>query len=80
MIEERCFYKSTAVKSKLFVVGGSDTNNFVVLDSTTNKFTRLMRSQSAKYLPNPVEVITVGTKLYVFRNNGKEIVSDIDND
>ena len=41
MINGRFGHKSIAVKNKLFVVGGIDTNDCEVFDSTTNKFTVL---------------------------------------
>ena len=66
MVKERYGHKSVAVKNKLFVIGGLCTNNCEVFDLTTNEFT-LLKQPSSIFLHGPIEVITIGSKIFVFR-------------
>ena len=81
MINERDGHKSVAVKNKLFVFGGSIRNDCEVFDSTTKNFTLLKEAAPAsKYkLIGRTEVITIGSKILLFRNNGKVITYDSEN-
>ena len=81
MIHKRFHHKSVAVKNKLFVIGGHSTSNCEVFDSTTNKFTLLNQPTLA---PNILQhlsgLITIGSKLFVFRNKGYVTIYDSKND
>ena len=71
MINVRFCHKSVAVKNKLFVVGGLSTSNCEVFDSTTNKFTVLKQPTLASRfnLREPFGVITIGSKIFIFKDN-----------
>ena len=64
-INERARHESVAVKSKLFVIGGLNTNNCEVFDSTTEKFTVLKQPTFAK-LFGLSQVITIGSEFFYF--------------
>ena len=82
MINVRFCHKSVAVKNKLFVISGINTNSCELFDSTTNKFTLLKQPTQATgfYLYSPSEVITIGSKIFVFRRKGIMIVYDFEKD
>ena len=82
MINDRYGHKSIAVKNKLFVIGGFLKKDCEVFDSTTNKFTLLKQPTSAfgYNCKDPSGVITIGSKLFVFRNNSNVIIYDYNND
>ena len=69
MIENRFGHKSVAVKNKLFIVGGINTVSFEVYDSNTEKFSLLKEPQLGirKVLYEPMEALTVGRKIFVFK-------------
>ena len=71
MINERFCHKSVAVKNKLFLIGGMFTNNCEVFDSNTKTYTLLKQPTLASgfILYHPTEVITVGNKLFIFKND-----------
>ena len=77
MINERVRHKSVAVKTKLFVFCGRDTYKCEVFDSTTNKFTLLVQPTSASRFDfsDPPEVITIGSKIFVFQNDSSKVYS-----
>ena len=79
MINERSGHKSIAVKNKLFVIGGSFDNNYEVFDSNTKTFTLLKESMQDTGL-TPSGVITIGSKIFMFHNEGEMIVYDFEND
>ena len=81
LINTRFCHKSVAVKNKLFVIGGFIRNDCEVFDSTTNKFALLKQptSISRLILYEPLEVITVGNKFYVFQRNGDVKIYDFEN-
>ena len=68
MNEERYAHKSVAIKNKLFVVGGWNTPWCEVFDSTCDEFVMLkpLRKSFERYLIWPVEVLSIGSKLFVF--------------
>ena len=80
MVIERFGHKSVAVKNKLFAIGGLNTNDCEVFNSTTNKFTLLKQpTLASKYNFNDFsEVITIGSKIFVFQENGKVNIYDFE--
>ena len=82
MINERYGHKSVAVKNKLFVMGGRFINSCEVFDSSNNKFTLLKQPIPApkNFLSNPSGVITIGSKIFVFRNMGSVTTYDFESD
>ena len=79
MINERYYHKSVAVGHKFFVVGGMFINDCEVFDSTTNNFTLLKEPilASGFDLHDPSEVITIGSKIFVFLTNSNVKTYDI---
>ena len=76
MIVRRWCHKSVSVKNKLFVVGGWGTPNCEVYDSTCNKFVSL-KSPPASFTSRLIctaGVISIGSKLAVFRNRTNSIL------
>ena len=69
MIKNRFGHKSVAVKNKLFIVGGINTVSFEVYDSNTENFSLLKEPQLGirKVLYEPMEALTVGRKIFVFK-------------
>ena len=69
MIENRFGHKSVAVKNKLFIVGGINTVSFEVYDSNTENFSLLKEPQLGirKVLYEPMEALTIGRKIFVFK-------------
>ena len=82
MIDEREGHKSVAVKNKLFIVGGYSTNNCEVFDSSTNKFTMLKQPTYASGIDvyYPTKVITIGSKIFVFKGVSEVTTFDFTND
>ena len=82
MLKVRFGHKSVAVKNKLFVVGGYINSDCEVFDSTTNKFTFLKQTTlaSKSFLRRPSGVITIGSKIFVFRDERNVIIYDFEND
>ena len=80
MIDEREGHKSVAVNHKLFVIGGFNTNNCEAFDSNTHEFTLIKKptSVSGFSLYEPNEVVTIGSKIFVFQNNSKVITYDFE--
>ena len=66
----------------MFVISGINTNSCEVFNSTTNKFTLLQQPTLAPnfFLHDLSGVITIGSKLFMFRNNGYVIIYDFKND
>ena len=81
MVKERSDHKSVAVKNKLFVIGEICTNNCEVFDSTTYKFTLLKQPTLASgfHLYDLFEVITIGSKIFVFQRNSNVKTYDFEN-
>ena len=77
-INERARHESVAVKNKLFVIGGLYTNNSEVFDSTIKNFT-LLKQPTGFNLCVPHEVITIGSKIYVFKDIGEVIIYEFEN-
>ena len=79
MIVRRFCHKSVAVKNKLFVIGGYIKCE--VFDSTTNKFTLLKQPTLASRfnLSEPYDVISIGSKLFVFKEDRNVIIYDFEN-
>ena len=79
MVKRRKDHRSVSVKSKLFVVGGNLSQSCEVFSSTTNKFT-LLKEPAIDFGGDPVEMIAIGTDLFVFFEKGIVLVYDFDND
>ena len=80
MINGRYCHKSVAVKHKLFVVGGLDTNDCEVFDSTTSKFTVLKQpTLASRYdLYESFGVNNIGSKIFIFKDNSNVITYDFE--
>ena len=70
MIFRKGRHKSVAVKNKLFIIGGS---NCEVFDSTIKMFTLLKQPASKYTFHYNTEVITIGSKIFMFQENRKVI-------
>ena len=75
MVEERCHHKSVAVKNKLFIVGGN-TATCEVYDLNYGKFNLLkfVKETTYDYIKNPIEVLSIGNKLFIFKRNGTSVL------
>ena len=77
MIKERGLHKITTVRNKLFVVGGDleDYGSCEVFNSFSNTFVRIKSPPDSldAEVGYPVEVISVGTKIFVFPDMLAEI-------
>ena len=72
MIKARCRHRSVAVKNKLFILGGETPLQIFettceVFDSFSNNFTLL--KSPLPFSPFHIEVIPIGSKLFVFAEN-----------
>ena len=67
--------------SQLFVIGGFVRNDCEVFDLTTNKFTLLKqpRPASRNNLSGHSQVITIGSKIFVFCRNYFVSIYDFEN-
>ena len=81
MINGRFCHKSIPVKNKFFVVGGFDTNDCEVFDSTTNKFTVLKQATLAsRYdLYESFGLNNIGSMIFIFKDNSNVITYDFEN-
>ena len=80
MIAARSCHKSVAVKNKLFVITKNFRNNCEVFDSTTKKFTLLKQPTplSDYNFNGRTEVITIGSKIFLFQDNSRVITYDLE--
>ena len=64
------------------MIGGFNNSDCEVFDSTTNNFTFLKQTTlaSKSFLRRPSGVITIGSKIFVFRDERNVIIYDFEND
>ena len=84
MIKERHTPESVAIRNKLYVIGGGVEPSCEVFDSVCNKFTLVKSAPTSLglgYFNNPIEAISIGSKIFVFCEYGDEMLSyDVNED
>ena len=81
MIVRRDCHNSVAIKNKLFVIGGLNSHNIEVLDSSSKKFALLQLPPIYLNLYNIAAITTIGKKVVLFSNKeGSVFLYDVEND
>ena len=84
MIKERHTPESVAIRNKLYVMGGGVKPCCEVFDSVCNQFTLVKSTPTSLalgYLLDPIEAVSIGSKILVFCSYGDEILSyDVEED